>query len=88
MTCETSGPEEALCAGVPAAPSPGTGHTMDGVEAGVKTFGLVVRLRLKNWQAEASNWAGFRKLEKGNVSSILNRLVTCQVAPKSRAAYT
>jgi hypothetical protein len=87
MTCETSGPEEALCAGVPAAIARHWTH-----DGWCRGRGENIRSRrtteAEERQAEASNWAGFRKLEKVNVSSILNRLVTCQVAPKSRAAYT
>ena len=64
MACEMSGPEEVLCVGMPAAPSVGTGHAIDGAVPGAKIFGPVKRLGLKNWQFEESKLGRVSKAGK------------------------
>src|ERR1700687_4411478 len=83
-----SGPDEALCTGVPATPSDGAAHASGSVAVVENTFASVNRLGLKKAHSEERNWTGLCQFEKWKESRKLKLPTICQVAPKSAVAAT
>src|SRR5713226_4681272 len=83
-----SGPDEALCTGVPATLSDGAAHASGSMAVVENTFAGVNRLGLKKAHSEERNWAGLCQFEKWKESRKLKLPTICQVAPKSAVAAT